>query len=111
MSETSTDVAVRDNPDRSRYEILLADEVVGFSAYQLADRRVTLAHVEVDPAHGGRGLASHLVRAQLDDAAQRGHEVVPVCPFVRKTIADHPDRYLDLVPRGERARFGLPDQD
>lgn len=102
-----SDVVVRDNPDRSRYEILVDDEVVGFSAYQLSGMRLTLPHVEVHPDHGGQGLAGRLVTTQLDEAATSGHEVVPICPFVRKTITDHPDRYLDLVPDEERTRFGL----
>lgn len=101
MTETTAHAAVRDNKDLSRFEILLDDEVVGFSAYQLSEDRLILAHVEISPEHGGLGLASTLVRRQLDDAAQRELHVVPVCPFVRKVITDHPDEYLALVPEDE----------
>jgi hypothetical protein len=33
---------------------------------------------------------------------------MPVCPYVRKVIAEHPEEYLDLVPSDARAEFDLP---
>lgn len=32
----------------------------------------------------------------------------PLCPYVRRVIASSPERYLDLVPVGDRERFKLP---
>ena len=57
----------------------------------------------------GRGLARQLVTDELDDARRRGLAVLPFCPHVRKVIAGDPDRFLDLVPTEDRARFHLPD--
>lgn len=111
MIEMTTVVAqVRDNPDRSRHEVLLGGQVVGFSAYQLIEDRLILAHVEIIPDHGGQGLASRLVSHQLDEAARRGLGVVPVCPFVRKVITDAPDTYLPLVAAEHRALLSQPPQ-
>jgi predicted GNAT family acetyltransferase len=100
-------LSVRDNPDRSRYEIYDGEQLVGFAEYKLAGERIAFIHTEVVPAFGGRGLAKRLVTEGLDDARRRGLAVLPFCPFVRSFIAKNADAYLDLVPEKERDRFGL----
>src|SRR5882757_1687981 len=101
-------VTVRDVPERHRYEIHDGEQRVGLSTYKLTDDTITFIHTEVDPAFGGRGLAKQLVEFELDDARRRGLAVLPMCPYVRKVIAENPTTYLDLVPAAERARFDLP---
>lgn len=53
-------------------------------------------HTEVDPAYGGRGLATLLVRQALDATRAAGLTIRPSCPFVRAFVERHPD-YADLV--------------
>jgi predicted GNAT family acetyltransferase len=93
-------ITVKDNPDRSRYEAILADNgentVAGFADYKTQDRLIVLTHTEVDPAFEGHGIGSMLVRRALDDVRGQGRRAVPVCPFVRGWIDRHPD-YADLV--------------
>ncbi|MCO5994294.1 GNAT family N-acetyltransferase [Actinoallomurus rhizosphaericola] len=98
---------VRDNPAADRFEIYEDGQRVGLAVYRLNGDRIAFTHTEVDPAFGGRGLARQLVTTALDDARRRGLAVLPFCPYVRKVIAENTDSYLDLVPEGERARFGL----
>ncbi|HQR28681.1 MAG TPA: GNAT family N-acetyltransferase [Nocardioides sp.] len=100
--------SVRDNPVKHRYEIREGDQLRGFADYELTTQRITFTHAEVDPAFSGQGLARRLVGEALDDARRRGLAVLPVCPYVRKVIKKHPERYLDLVPADLRGRFGLP---
>lgn len=99
---------VRDNPDQERYEILDEGELGAFVQYRLHGSRADFVHTETLAGHERRGLGSALVRAALDDARRRGREVLPLCPFVRDFIAEHPD-YVDLVPADQRARFELAD--
>jgi hypothetical protein len=75
---------VVDNPAELRYEIWVGGEVV------------TMVHTEIDPADEGSGLGQTLVAAALDDVRAQGRRVRPICPFVAKYIARHPD-YADLV--------------
>ena len=96
-----------DRPERKRYEITEDGAVVGFVTYLRSGDTVELVHTEIDPAHGGRGLAGVLVRAVLDDARARGSTVLPRCPYVAAFIGDHRDEYLDLVAPEQRERFGL----
>jgi uncharacterized protein len=87
---------VRHNQERLRYEVLVDGQVVGFIQYNVRGGRIVLAHTEVNPAYGGRGLATMLARAALDDIRARGKCVVPICPFVEAYIGKHPE-YDDLV--------------
>jgi predicted GNAT family acetyltransferase len=57
---------------------------------------MTLNHTETPVAARGRGLASRLVAAVLDEARSRGLKVVPRCPFVTAYLAKHPE-YRDLL--------------
>ena len=75
--------------------------------YQPEPDRFTFIHTEIDPAFGGRGLASILIKHTLDEMRARGMAVLPQCPFVRRYISRHAD-YLSLVPPQDRASFDLP---
>ena len=99
---------VRDNPEKSRYEIHDGEELAGFSEYKLTHGKIAFTHTEIDPAFNRRGLAQQLVTEELDDARRRGLAVLPFCPYVRKVIASHPEQHLDLVPPRDRERFHLP---
>jgi predicted GNAT family acetyltransferase len=96
-SPPSGRTAVADDPDASRYIIELAGSRVGHLDYRLAADEMTMIHAEVDPAHGGQGLGSALVRGALDDARARGLRVRPRCPFVVDFLARHRDEYDELV--------------
>ena len=87
---------VRDNRDRSRYELVVDGEVAGFVQYNMRGGRLILVHTEIDEARAGHGLASILVSGVLDDVRRRGLRIVPVCPFVERYIERHPE-YDDLV--------------
>lgn len=93
---TAQGTVVRNAPDRSRYELVLGDRVVGFADYVLDGEVITVPHVEVEPAARGGSLGSLLVREMLDDVRSRGLSIRPLCPFVRVFIRGH-DEYADLV--------------
>ena len=95
---SAENIAVRDNPDELRYELLVDDDVVGEIRYRLAPDAIALVHTEVSPSLEGKGFGARLVAGALDDIRSRGLHVVPICPFVRGYIRRHPD-YGDLVVR------------
>ena len=90
-----------------RFEIVVDGKVAGFSEYHDRAGRRAFMHTEIDPGYEGQGLASQLVRFELDDARSHGMPVLPYCPFVRSYIARHRDDYIDLVPDTEREEFDL----
>jgi uncharacterized protein len=99
-------VTVRDNPEKSRYEVYDDEKLAGFTEYHRYRDEIAFIHTETDPAFAGRGLAGQLVQNALDAVRERGLAVLPFCPYVRRFIARHP-QYLDLVPDEQRERFGL----
>lgn len=98
---------VRDNPEASRYEIVVDGAVAGFAAYRRPDEdTIAFTHTEVGEAYAGQGLAKIVAGEALDDARGRGLAVLPFCPFFRGFIAKNAE-YLDLVPEDRRAQFDL----
>ena len=95
---------VRDNPEESRYELLVDGRLAGFAQYRLEDERITMYHTEVEPEYEGRGLGDELAHDALDDVRRRGLTLVPLCPFIAAYIRRHPDEYLDLVAPTMRDR-------
>ena len=89
-------VTVVRNDDKSRYEILVDGDVVGFSDYRMRGDRQVFVHTEIDPEFRGRDLAATLIGAALDDARLNRYRVIPRCPYVAEFIHEHPE-YADLV--------------
>jgi uncharacterized protein len=99
---------VTDVSDRRRFEITIDRAVLGFAEYRRRPGVISFIHTEVDPAHGGEGLGTLLVKTGLDAARAEGLAVLPYCPFVQGFVNRHRE-YLDLVPVERRAKFGLDD--
>jgi len=89
-------VAITHQPDRSRYELRVDDELIGIADYVVRDGRVVFPHTEILPTHRGRGFAALLVRYALDDVRRSGRSVVASCWYVADFIDEHPE-YRDLV--------------
>ena len=87
-----SDVEVRDNPAKNRYEAWLDGELAGIAVYGLSDHAIVFLHTEVDEKFEGHGVGSALARGALDDVRAKGdRDVVPLCPFIRSYIDRHPD--------------------
>ena len=94
---TATDVSVERREEERRYVLLLGGEHAGELVFR--DRGggvLAFLHTEIDPVRQQRGLGSALVRGALDDARERGLEIVAICPFVESFVHDHPE-YADLA--------------
>jgi uncharacterized protein len=85
------DITVTDLPDQSRYEATSADGVVGVLEYRRKDGVIFLNHAETALAHRGKGVAGQIVLKAMQDASEQGVKVVPVCPYVRDWVSQHPE--------------------
>lgn len=92
------DIEIRDNPDAARFETTV-DGQTAVLDYRLDDRNLRLTHTGVPPELEGRGIGGRLVRHALDDARERGLQVLPECPFVAAYIRRHPEDH-ELLPDG-----------
>jgi uncharacterized protein len=87
---------VVDNPDAHRYVGYEGTEIAGFLDYHSQPGLLTILHTEVGRSYEGHGVGSGLIAHALDDARQRGMQVLPICPFVISYIKKHPE-YKDLL--------------
>jgi NAD+ kinase len=92
----ASDATVVDSFEQSRYEIVLGGEVAGVLHYRRHGAGVDLMHTEIDQAFEGRGLASRLAAAALEDARSRSTPVAVTCPFVSSYVERHPE-YADVI--------------
>ncbi len=93
--------AVVRNEERSRYELVVDGEVLGFADYRPgADGRTVFPHTVIDAGRRGQGLGAALVRGALDDVAARGGSVEPLCWYVAQFIDDNPEYQSLLGPTG-----------
>jgi len=92
-------VEIVDVPDANRYEARVDGTVAGRVDYRRVRDRLVALHTEVDPAFGGQGIASALVRRVIDDARAAGVSITPRCPFFVTHFERHPeDRDIVSMP-------------
>ena len=86
--------SVRDNSDRSRFELDVGNELA-FANYRLTPSAVIITHTETPRALRGRGVASELIKGALDLIRRDGKKVIAGCGFVVDYLDKHPeDAYL-----------------
>lgn len=88
-------MAVRDNKDRSRFELDAGNEIA-FANYRLTPSAVIIIHTETPRALRGRGIASELIKGALDLIRRDGKKVIAGCGFVVDYLDRHPEE-ADLV--------------
>jgi predicted GNAT family acetyltransferase len=86
-------MSVRHNESLSRYE-LDTEHGTAVAVYSLSGDKAVFTHTEVPRQDEGKGHASQLVRAALDDTRRRGLKIVPACSFVVAFVRRHPE-YVD----------------
>jgi len=83
-------MAVRDNKDRSRFELDVGNEIA-FANYRLTPSAVIITHTETPRALRGRGIASELVKGALELIRGDGKKVIAGCGFVVDYLDRHPE--------------------
>jgi predicted GNAT family acetyltransferase len=99
-------LTVRDNAERHRFEIDLADGTFAIAEYNLPEGKIMFTHTEVPPRHEGQGLGRRLIQAGLAAARERGLQVIPICPFFAAYIRSHVEEQ-DLLDPSYRKVLGL----
>ncbi|MFF0817361.1 GNAT family N-acetyltransferase [Rhodococcus sp. NPDC003318] len=109
IADTPT-AEVANNASQSRFELWLNGDLVGILGYYDIDansgstgaqhRRgapiVSFLHTVIVEDFGHRGLAAVIVRGALDAARRYGWRVRPVCTYVQRFVAAHPE-YRDML--------------
>jgi predicted GNAT family acetyltransferase len=91
-----SDIDLRDEPARHRFELLVDGEVAGLAVYRRQDGMVVVIHSEVDERFRGQGLGNELAARTLDLIRSNDEKIKPVCPFFAHYVSEHPE-YDDIV--------------
>ncbi len=92
----SATVSRQSSPDR--FEISLADgTVAGFTEYLDRDGRRIFFHTVIEEQFGGQGLAGTVVEQAIAATREEGLTVVPVCSYVQRWLAKHPEHGADVA--------------
>ncbi len=102
----SSDVEVRDNAERHRFEADLGGGEIAIAEYTLPAGKIMFTHTEVPPEHEGKGIGTTLIKAGLHAARERGLKVIPVCPFFASYMKRHAE-VQDLLDLDYRKALGL----
>ncbi|MGI5439377.1 GNAT family N-acetyltransferase [Streptomyces shenzhenensis] len=89
-----SDIEIRDDRAAGRLEAVDGAEVVGHIEYFVLEspgRALVPVHTVVEPAHEGKGIAGSLARELYAVAGREGVPVAPLCPYVVKWAARHPE--------------------
>lgn len=86
---------VKDNPERSRFE-LEEDGHVAFANYRREGDVLVIPHVEAPPELRGGGAAGRLMQGVMETVRAQGLKVVPTCGYAAAWIKRHKE-FEDLV--------------
>ena len=81
---------VVDDPDHHRL-LIERDDGVAELVYERDGDRFVVIHTEVPESARGEGLGGVLVQAAVDRAVAEGRTLVPLCPYARRWLREHPD--------------------
>ena len=87
----TTTMEVRRDEARSRYELVVDDELIGVCDFAEHGQLVLFPHTEIAYEKRGQGFGEVLVRGALEDVRARGQKVVPGCWFVAEYFELHPE--------------------
>lgn len=88
-TDTRDRPSVVDDAAHHRF-VVEADGEEAELVYRLNGRRLVLVHTGVPDAIGGRGIGGELVRAAVERARSEDLTIVPVCPYARQWLEQHP---------------------
>src|SRR5215204_3760031 len=86
---------VRDNPERSRFELDIGGQTV-FARYARQGSTLVIPYVEAPPALRGTGAAGQLMKGVMEIARAEGLKVKPLCWYAAGWIQRHKE-YHDLL--------------
>jgi uncharacterized protein len=88
---------VVDNVERSRFEALVDEQVIGWQPYRRYKNHFILMTTEIDPQWRNRGMSTALIDGALGLIRSAERTVAPRCKLTGDYVFHHPE-YLDLVP-------------
>jgi uncharacterized protein len=91
MTADKTGAQTKVSAEDGKFTIAVEGKTVGLAAFGNRGNQRVFHHTEVDPAYGGRGLATILVEEALNATRDEGKRIVPLCSMVVTVLKKHPE--------------------
>lgn len=78
------------NKTAKQYEFHIDDKIARIE-YIRVKNSIYLTHTEVPVGLEGKGIASNLIKATLEEVKSNNWTLAPLCPFVAGYIKKHPE--------------------
>jgi predicted GNAT family acetyltransferase len=91
------ETVVVDNVERSQFEALVDERVIGWQPYRRYKDHFILMSTEIDPQWRDRGFSTALIDGVLGLVRSAQRTVAPRCKLTGDFVFRHPE-YLELVP-------------
>ena len=88
---TDLTISKEEAETRGRYFTVVDGVEAELTFSKMSEIAVIADHTGVPKALAGRGIGKALVKTMIDDARNTGFKVMPLCPFVRRQYAHHPE--------------------
>lgn len=98
VNDAQRELTVVEDGELRRYELLVAGTTVGTLDFRVLSRRRVLGHTEIAADQRGRGLATALIKAVLDDLIAEGVRITNYCTAVERFLQRHPEYVGVLDP-------------
>ncbi len=86
--------------DAARYTLRIDGDLVALVSYSLNGSSTSFTHTYTQPHLRGHGYASEIVEFAVNDVeSTSAQRVVPMCWYVDKWFAEHPERAALLASR------------
>jgi predicted GNAT family acetyltransferase len=82
----------------AEFTVAVEGNAVGLMTFVERDVHRVFLHTEVEPAYGGRGLATLLIAEGLAATRADGRRIIALCPMVAAYVKKHHD-YDDILDR------------
>lgn len=92
------DITLSNNQEAKQYEYHIEGNLARIE-YIRANNSIYLTHTEVPVGLEGRGIASGMIKAALQEVKNNQWTLVPLCPFVAGYLQKHPE-WQDLLQDG-----------
>jgi predicted GNAT family acetyltransferase len=86
---------VRDNHERSRFELEIDGQIV-FASYRRTGSTLAILHVEAPLPLRGTGAAGRLMQGIMEIARASGAKIVPLCGYASAWLCRHRE-YAELL--------------
>lgn len=98
MQNNITNLEVKDNPEKNRYELDFGDGGdVAVLNYSIDGDVIDMQSVVVPELHRNQGIARLITQTAFDSARDKGMKVIATCPYVKAFVKRYKSEYADMV--------------